>query len=74
MEEEIRILNKIIFEAVVHGGDFGGAYCINEDNLMNSIAEWIMHKNLSGKYKVKVVEVVEAGSRYPEMPQIVEVA
>ena len=53
MEKEIKIVNKIIREAIVHGADLGGSYEQNEENLINSVNEWLELKRLSDKYVVK---------------------
>ena len=53
MEKEIKIVNKIIREAIIHGSDLGGSYKQNEDNLINSVNEWLELKGLSDKYVVK---------------------
>lgn len=53
MEKEIKIVNKIIREAIIHGADLGGSYRQNEENLVNAISEWLELKGLSDKYVVK---------------------
>lgn len=53
MEKEIKIVNKIIREAIIHGADLGGSYRQNEENLVNTISEWLELKGLSDKYVVK---------------------
>lgn len=53
MEKEIKIVNKIIREAIIHGADLGGSYEQNEESLVSSINEWLELKGLSDKYIIK---------------------
>lgn len=57
IENEIKNINQIIIESVIHGADSGGSYDSNENNLINSINNWLELKDLKGKYEVKEVEV-----------------
>lgn len=50
--EEIKIINNIVAQAIIHGGDPGGSYDTNGDNLVNALNEWLEYKNLFGKYAV----------------------
>lgn len=53
MEEEIKIINRIIAEAVCHGADSGGSYDQNEHNLIMAINQWLVFKGLENKYKIE---------------------
>lgn len=53
MEKEIKIVNKIIREAIIHGADMGGSYEQNESALVSSINKWLELKGLSDEYVVK---------------------
>ena len=44
-------LNKIIEEAITHGGDDGGAYFINQDNLITEIKAFLRWTGLD-KYLI----------------------
>ena len=57
MENEINIVNRIIFEAIRHGADPGGSYDCNEKNLLESIEEWLNFKGFQNDYIVKEQEV-----------------
>ena len=57
MEEEIKIINRIIFESVKHGADAGGSYDSNGDNLIESVEEWLKLKGLQNDYTVEEQEV-----------------
>lgn len=40
----ISYINKVIEEATIHGGDSGGAYCVNKEKLskaMQSLTHWL---------------------------------
>lgn len=53
MEKEIKLINNIIAEAIIHGADSGGSYEQNEYNLITAINEWLIFKGLHHKYTVK---------------------
>lgn len=52
MEEEIRIINNIIEQAIYHGGDIGGPYYCNKNDLMIAIFELIKYKGLENQYDI----------------------
>lgn len=41
-------VNKIIKEAIIHGGDSGGAYYDNYEGLMKAMTEFLEHYKLDG--------------------------
>lgn len=51
MNETVKLLNDLISQAVLHGGDSGGPYYVNHEELRRSVNELIDHLNLKG-YKV----------------------
>jgi uncharacterized protein YfaT (DUF1175 family) len=53
IEKEIKLVNRIIEEAIWHGADCGGSYSQNEEGLRKSISEWLKYKGLNHKYTVK---------------------
>lgn len=52
-KKEIELINSIIREAIVHGSDEGGAYEINEDDLRESVSEWLEYHDLFEKYTLR---------------------
>lgn len=57
---EIKLVNRIIAEAVWHGADSGGSYDQNEEELVKSIGEWLAFKGLCDKYTLKESENEDA--------------
>jgi hypothetical protein len=57
MREEIKLINKIIAEAVMHGADMGGSYDSNEEDLTEAITDWLKFKGVDNDYCVKKQEV-----------------
>ena len=53
MTEEIRLINKIIVEAIFHGADNSGSYDSNEDDLIESITDWLEFKGLDDEYEAR---------------------
>ena len=68
---ELRLLNKIILEAIVHGGDSGGPYLTNEKDLIQAMKDYIKYKN---KQDIWDEEVVEVDGYLPKVPQFVLLA
>ncbi len=52
MEKEIELLNEIIANAVIHGGDWGGTYDSNIESLVLAINNWLREKGVRDKYHV----------------------
>lgn len=52
VEKEINIINSLIEKAIYHGGDSGGPYFSNEDDLIVTIKSWIEYKDLADKYEI----------------------
>lgn len=52
IEKEISLINKIIAESIIHGGDDGGSYKSNRGGVVEAINEWLKEKGLESKYKV----------------------
>lgn len=65
MTEEIKIINDMIAQAVIHGADAGGSYDQNEEGLMRAITNWLIFKGLDGKYmaEYKYVCILEGECR-----------
>lgn len=71
-EYKIKLINKIIFEAIKHGGDNGGPYLINEDELIYSINKLLDAECMTNAYEVREVDVEDDfGGIYPDIHQIV---
>lgn len=47
---EMMLVNKIISAAVMHGGDSGGAYFVNGEQLNDAIMAWLRNRNLTDRY------------------------
>ena len=70
MEEEVKILNKIIVEAILEGADPGGTYRNNTENLVKAMYTWMYFKNASKKYEVcETAEVPLTDGSYLPCPQ-----
>ena len=50
VEKELRLVNSIIREAISHGGDLGGSYSTNGENLNNVIMAYLRARNLDNQY------------------------
>ena len=57
MNEEIKIINRLIAEAVIHGADCGGSYDQNTDGLMDAITNWLVFKGIDDKYIARYEDV-----------------
>ena len=69
---EITLINKIIFEAVKHGGDSGGPYLTNKDGLISAINELLNIKCMTDEYEIQEFEIEDDDSIWPGIYQIVE--
>ena len=69
MENEIKIINKIIFESIRHGADPSGSYNCNAENLIESVEEWLKLKGLQNDYTIEEREV-KSSVRRTEIPVI----
>lgn len=72
MEEEIRIINEIILEAIVHGGDSGGPYYINDEGLLSVLHKWMSFKGILGEFHVEELSRETDFGIYFNIPQIVK--
>ena len=52
MEREIELINEIIANAIIHGGDWGGPYEVNVENLVIAVNNWLREKGLRDSYHV----------------------
>ena len=57
--KEIKLINDIIAESIIHGADSGGSYEQNEENLTVAVNKWLRFKGISDKYILK--ERVDVG-------------
>ena len=53
IEKHIEILNNLIYESVEHGGDAGGAYYSNTENILKAINEYLKFFHLEDSYVIK---------------------
>ncbi len=64
----IKYLNKVVTEAIYHGGDGGGAYFSNEEALLESLNELLEHLDLKdvceiSKDKYEMIHLTEILSK-----------
>ena len=52
MEDEIRLLNKIIEAAIQHGGNDGDPYFSDPETLADAMQEWLELMNYDGQYVI----------------------
>lgn len=71
-EYEIKLINKIIFEAIKHGGDSGGPYLINEDGLISAINKLLDTECMTDEYEVREFTIKQGNIIWPDIHQIVE--
>ena len=67
MEREIELINEIIANAIIHGGDWGGTYESNMENLVIAVNNWLREKGLKDKYHVvcgTYVQTIYMGFKY----------
>lgn len=62
-------VNKIISEAIEHGGDEGGAYYSNKDGLLNTMKHFLRWSGLNKKYGIMYEE---GWARFYKKDDIVE--
>ena len=55
IEKHIGILNNLIYESVKHGGDAGGAYYSNTENVLKAINEYLKFFHLEDSYVIKTM-------------------
>ena len=55
-EHIVEALNDVINEAIYHGGDSGGAYYTNSEDLMYSVNRLLSVLNLDTEYKISELD------------------
>lgn len=50
IEKEVEFINSIIQEAIYHGGDMGGAYFSNAQDLNEVIVDWLKLRGIDDTY------------------------
>lgn len=73
MSDEIKLVNRIIAEAVMHGADMGGSYDRNEQDLTEAITDWLKSKGVDNEYCVKEIDVIKNVGRYNEYWRILQI-
>ena len=71
IEKEIKLINDIVSNSVIHGADAGGSYNSNIQGVTQALNAWMEAKGLTD-YVVQEVDVVFDNGKWLEMPQIVE--
>jgi hypothetical protein len=73
MSDEIKLVNRIIAEAVMHGADMGGSYDSNEQDLTEAITDWLKSKGVDNEYCVKEIDVIKNVGKYNEHWRILQI-
>ena len=73
MEEQIRIINKIIAIAIEHGGDPGGPYFTEHERLYEAIYDWLKYNHLENEYCIVGGGTFDDEFEYDGVPKIVPV-
>lgn len=55
-EELIQLISEVVEEATEHGGDAGGAYCSNPDDLVTSINDLLIYLELDDEYEADIID------------------
>lgn len=72
-EALVNMLNNLLLDAVTHGGDPGGPYCICFNDVVESSNALLEHLGLTEDYEIIEVDNIEhRGAIYCPMPQIVK--
>lgn len=72
IEKHIEILNNLIYESVEHGGDSGGAYYSNTEDILKAINEYLKFFHLEDSCIIKTkTEPDEDGFSFDICPFIV---
>lgn len=71
-KDEMKLINKIIFEAIKHGGNSSGPYLTNEEGLISAINDWINSKWGGDDYKVTEFTIKEGRCIWSGIHQITE--
>ena len=71
MENQIKLINKIVFEAIKDGADSGGTYHSNEEGLRQALENWLSENHLTN-YDVVEQDVEDDWCVWPDIMQIVE--
>lgn len=73
MDDEIKIINKIIAIAIEHGGDGGGPYFTEHERLYEAIHDWLKHNHLENDYCIVGGGTFDDEFEYDGVPKIVPV-
>ena len=73
MDDEIKIINKIIAIAIEHGGDRGGPYFTEHERLYEAIQDWLKHNHLENDYCIVGGGTFDDEFEYEDVPKIVPV-
>ncbi len=72
IEKHIKILNNLIYESVEHGGDSGGAYYSNIEDILKAINEYLKFFHLEDSCIIKTkTEPDEDGFSFDICPFVV---
>lgn len=73
VDKEIELINEIVAQAVIHGGDSGGPYYTNSSVLYKTLRNWLIEECLIDEFKIVQKEYIDIDHRvrYPNMFTIV---
>lgn len=73
MEDEIKIINKIIAIAIEHGGDRGGPYFTEHERLYEAIHDWLEYNHLENDYCIVGGGTFDDEFEYDGVPKVVPI-
>jgi hypothetical protein len=73
MDDEIKIINKIIAISIEHGGDPGGPYFTEHERLYEAIYDWLKYNHLENEYCIVGGGTFDDEFEYDGVPKIVPV-
>ena len=73
MEKYISDINEMLFMAYIHGGDGGGPYGVNDEGVIESIKNFLIHASLEDKYTFGTLSRKYNNGIYFDVPQIIKI-
>lgn len=75
IEKEIQLINEIVCQAIIHGGDAGGSYSSNTGGLVKTLNNWIKAKGKENLYRVGITKFLDESNRIViyDVPLIVNI-
>lgn len=70
LEREIDLINNIIAECILHGGDCGGPYLSNHTHCIDAINRWLKEVDVDNEYTIIDSRLQVRNCTVPDIPQI----